>query len=136
VSFAGKTAAVLTALGAVACGSSFTSSTPLSSSGLLDPSQPRAAVPAVTISSAGFTPQVLHVDHPVTVTFTNVDSVSHRLESAPDLGWDNCPELRTPVVLAPGQAAAVAFSEKEVVCSYHDDDHPTITAFQGYIAIH
>jgi plastocyanin len=134
VSFAGRTAAVLAALGAVACGSSFTSTTP--GSGLLDPEQPRAAVPAVTISASGFAPQVLHVNYPVTVTFTNSDTTAHRLESAPDLGWDNCPELKTPVVVAPGQAAVVPFSEKDAVCGYHDVDQPTVTAFQGYIAIH
>lgn len=128
--------AALAALCALACGSSFTSSTPLSSLGLLDPDQPRSAVPAVTVSSAGFSPQVLHVDHPVTVTFTNADTVTHRLEWAPELNWDNCPELETQIVLQPEKTAAVAFSEKDAVCTYHDVDHPGTPAFQGYIAIH
>jgi len=128
--------AALAGLCAIACGSSFTSSAPLPGSDLLDPNQPRSPVPAVTVTATGFTPQVLHVDYPVTVTFTNGDAVTHRLESATDVNWDNCPELRTQLVLAAGEAAAVAFSEKEAVCAYHDVDHPAVAAFQGYIAIH
>jgi hypothetical protein len=127
---------VLTALCVMACGSSFTSSTPAPTSSLLDPSQPRSATPAVTIASGGVKPQVLHVDYPVTVTFTNTDAVPHKLESAPELGWDNCPEMATLETWQPGQVAAVAFSEKDAVCAYHDAGQPSNQAFQGYIAIH
>ena len=120
---------------AAACGSSFTSNTPASSS-YLDPSQPRAAVPAVSITAAGFNPQVLHVNYPVTVTFTNTDTVAHTLESAPELNWDNCPEMNTVGTLKPGGSIAVPFSEKDAVCAYHDVAEASKTPFQGYIAIH
>jgi hypothetical protein len=103
---------------------------------VLDPSQPRAAVPAVSITAGGVKPQVLHVDYPVTVTFKNADAVPHRLESAPETIWDNCPEMNAVGTLKPGQSQAVAFSEKDAVCAYQDAGQPTNTAFQGYIAIH
>jgi len=88
---------------AAACGSSITRTIPLpSSSSLLDPSQPRAAVPAVSVTAGGFVPQVLHVNYPVTVTFTNADTAPHTLESAPELNWDNCPEMNTVGTSAAG----------------------------------
>jgi len=120
-----------------ACGSSITRTVPLpSTTSLLDPSQPRAAVPAVSITASGFDPQVLHVNYPVTVTFTNADTVAHTLESAPELNWDNCPEMNAVGSLTPGQSKAVPFSEKDAVCAYHDVALRAETAFQGYIAIH
>ena len=116
------------------CGSSFTSSTPTPS--LLDPEQPRSPTPAVSITSSGVNPVVLHRDYPVTVTFTNNDTVSHKLESAPDLGWDDCPEMHNLGAIEPGKQLAVAFSEKDAVCAYHDAAQPGNVAFQGYVAIH
>jgi plastocyanin len=129
--------AAIAAVCAAACGSSFTSSDNAAPApSYLDSSQPRAAVPAVSITAAGFNPQVLHVDYPVTVTFTNADTVAHTLESAPELNWDNCPEMNTVGTLTPGQSKAVPFSEKDAVCAYHDAAQASRTAFQGYIAIH
>ena len=93
-------------------------------------------MPAVSITAGGFVPQVLHVDYPVTVTFTNADSAPHTLESAPELNWDNCPEMNTVGTLQPGQSKAVPFSEKDAVCAFHDAALRANTAFQGYIAIH
>ncbi len=116
----------------VTCGSvtSSTSSTPL-----LDPNQPRTP-PAVSITAAGVQPVVAHVDYPVTVTFTNNDTVARKLESAPELGWDDCPEMRGLEPLKPGEHRAVAFGEKEAVCAYHDAGQPANVAFQGYVVIH
>lgn len=90
----------------------------------------------MTVTAGGFKPQVLHVNYPVTVTFTNADTVPHTLASAPDLGWDNCPEMNAVGTLKPGQSTSVAFSEEDAVCAYHDAAQPSSTAFQGYIAIH
>ena len=132
----GCVAAIVAAVCAAACGSSFTSSESPAPSSLLDPSQPRAAVPAVSITAGGFNPQVLHVNYPVTVTFTNADTAAHTLESAPELNWDNCPEMNTVGTLKPGESKAVPFSEEDAVCAYHDVAKAAITAFQGYIAIH
>lgn len=116
------------------CGSSFTNSTV--DPGLLDPEQPRSPTPFVSITSSGVVPVVLHRDYPVTVTFTNNDTVSHKLESAPDLGWDDCPEMRNLGTLKPGQQLLVGFSEKDAVCAYHEASQPGNVAFQGYVAIH
>jgi hypothetical protein len=114
------------------CGS-ITSTTPTTS--LLDPSQPRTP-PDVSITSAGVQPVVVHVDHPVTITFTNSDTVARRIESAPELGWDDCPEMHGLAPIKPGEKLAVAFSETDAVCAYHDASQPTNVAFQGYVAIH
>jgi hypothetical protein len=81
-------------------------------------------------------PVVLHRDYPVTVTFTNNDKAPHKLESAPQLGWDDCPEMRNLGTLRPGQELAVAFSEKDAVCAYHDAVQPGSVPFQGYVVIH
>ena len=130
-----RSAVIALALGLAACGGSyFTSSTPDPS--LLDPSQPRSPKAEVDVKSTGFDPQVLHVDAPVTVTFVNEDSVPHTLQSAPNLGWDDCPEMRTVGTLQPSQRLAVAFSESDAVCAYDDAARASVTAFQGYIAIH
>jgi len=121
-------------MAAWSCGSSITSSGP--QLGLLDPEQPRAAVPDITITSAGIAPLVLHVDHPVTVTFINHDTVPHKMEAAPELGWDDCPELHGFGTLKPGQSGSISFTEIDVVCPYQDAADPTNKKFQGYIAIH
>jgi hypothetical protein len=114
------------------CGS-ITSSTPTTS--LLDPSQPRTP-PDVSITAAGVQPVVVHVDYPVTITFTNNDKVSRTLESAPELGWDDCPEMRGIPPFKPGEKRPVTFGEKGAVCAYHDASQPTNVAFQGYVVIH
>jgi hypothetical protein len=116
------------------CGSSFTSSTPAPS--LLEPDQPRSPTPAVSVNPSGVDPVVLHRDYPVTVTFTNNDKIPHTLESAPELGWDDCPEMHNLGAVKPGKQLAVAFSEKDAVCAYHDAAQPGNVAFQGYVAIH
>jgi hypothetical protein len=121
-------------VGIAACGSSFTSSTV--DPGLLDPEQPRSPTPFVSITSSGLEPIVLHRDYPVTVTFTNNDKVAHKLQSAPDLGWDDCPEMRNLGTLKPGQQLVVAFTEKDAVCAYHEASQPGNVALQGYVVIH
>ncbi len=119
------------------CGNSIYTTSPIPPSvPLLDEDQPRSPTPDVSVTSAGLSPQVLHVDAPVTVIFTNNDAVSHTLRNAPQLAWDDCPEMNQPVVLAPGDVGRVAFSESEVVCTYVDAARPDDPAFQGYIAIH
>ena len=75
-------AAALVVCWATGCGSSITSDP----KELLDPTQVRDDVPAVSITPKGVSPQTLHLDAPVTVTFTNDDRAAHRLEPAPELG--------------------------------------------------
>ena len=130
----GNCASLAVLVATAGCGSSFTSSTPVPS--LLDPEQPRSPTSAVSITSSGVDPVVLHRDYPVTVTFTNNDTVSRKLESAPELGWDDCPEMHNVATLKPGQQLAVVFSEKDAVCAYHEASQPGNVAFQGYVAIH
>ncbi len=79
---------------------------------------------------------VLHVGYPVTVTFTNNDTVPHKFEAAPELGWDNCPELNTLATLKPGAKVALPFVEKNAVCAYHDVAQPKVVSLQGYVVIH
>jgi plastocyanin len=133
----GRSAALAVLVGCTAgCGSSIYTSSPGPATPLLDDEWPRSPTPDVSVTAGGFQPQVLHVDAPVTVIFTNNDTVSHTLQNAPGLGWDNCPEMNTPVALAPGQVARVPFQEADAVCTYEDAAQPDNKAFQGYIAIH
>jgi hypothetical protein len=119
------------------CGNSIYTTSPATSPlPLLDDGQPRSPTPDVSVTSAGFVPQVLHVNAPVTVVFTNSDTVSHTLRNAPQLGWDDCPEMNEPLMLGPGDVGRVAFSEADAVCTYVDAARPDDKAFQGYIAIH
>jgi plastocyanin len=119
------------ALGALACGRSITSSMTL-----LDPGQVRSAEAAMTIAASGVSPQVLHLDAPVTVTFTNRDSVAHRLDAAPELGYGDCPEMAQLGTLAPGQSGTVAFKRLESICGFHDSAGPANPEFQGLVVLH
>jgi len=132
---AGAAAALLLLAG---CGSAIYTTSPgvtPSPTSLLDPDQPRADKPDVSVTPAGLVPQVLHVNAPVTVTFTNNDTVPHTLRTA-DLGFDQCPEMNEFGTLLPGQSGSVGFSESDAVCTYSDVAQPANKAFQGYIAIH
>ncbi len=119
-----------------ACGNSIYTTSPGPAEPLLDDEWPRSPTPDVSVTASGFQPQVLHVNAPVTVIFTNNDTVAHTLRNAPGLGWDNCPEMNTPISLAPGQVARIPFQEADAVCTYEDAAQPEVTAFQGYVAIH
>jgi hypothetical protein len=127
-------ALVLVGLGSCACvGLSHTSSGP---SSLLDASQPRAEEPIVHISSSGTTPTQLHLNAPATVTFTNLDSVPHRLQDAPQLGFGSCPEINRVGTIPPGQGASIELVTVEFICAYADAAQPTNAAFQGVIVLH
>ena len=130
-SYSGVLAAGLIAAG---CGSQVDSA-PRSVS-LLDPSQVLASDPSATITATGVTPQTLHVSSPVTVTFTNRDVVAHKIEPAPELKFDNCPEFNQLGTLEPGQTASATFRETVVICAFHDAASPTNQAFQGLVVIH
>jgi plastocyanin len=131
--------AVVLALLTAGCGDRIYTTSPSSSSTpplLEEDEPPLSPTPDVSITSAGFKPQVLHVEGPETVVFTNDDTVAHTLRNAPQLGWDNCPEMNQPLMLAPGEVGRVAFSERDAVCTYDDADKGAAEAFQGYIALH
>jgi len=103
---------------------------------LLDPDQVRDTVPAVSITPKGVSPQTLHLDAPVTVTFTNNDSVAHRLEAAPELAFGDCPEMSQLGTLQPGQAGTVVLRTSVSICAYHDSAGPADLAFKGLLVIH
>src|SRR5262245_64346667 len=103
---------------------------------LLDPSQVIAKDPATTITPKGMDPQTLHVDSPVAVKFTNGDTVAHKLEAAPELNFDTCPEFADLGTLEPGQTATATFKRPVVICAFHDAVDPTNRAFQGLVVVH
>lgn len=117
----------------VSCGSSFTESGPKD---LLDPSQTRDPAPVLTIAASGVTPPISHVSPGVPVRFVNNDSVAHRLVSAPELGYGDCPEMATLGVLAAGQSGTVTLTRALVICGFHDEAGPTNRAFQGLLVAH
>jgi hypothetical protein len=116
------------------CGGSIASSP--ESLSLLDPLQPRSQDSAVTISSAGVAPQVLHLNAPVTVRFTNGDRAAHKLEPAPELQYGDCPEMSQLGTLQPGETGSVTFSRNVIICAYHDSAGPSDQSFQGLIILH
>lgn len=84
----------------------------------------------------GVAPQLLHLDAPVTVTFTNQDAVTHRFEAAPELGYGPCPEMAQLSTLEPGRSGTVVFTRTELICAFHDAAAPTNKAFQGIVVLH
>ena len=124
---------VATGLAAGACGSGSTQTRP---SNLLDPSQPRSPDAMVIISPAGVQPQDSHLDHPVTVTFVNRDSVAHTPESAPEIGNGDCPEMSQVGRLEPGQSGTVTIDKANYICSYHDALQPAVLKFKGILVVH
>jgi hypothetical protein len=125
-------AAALVVCCATGCGSSITSEPKQ----LLDPTQVRDVVPAVSISAKGVNPQVLHLDSPVTVTFTNDDRAAHRLEPAPELAYGDCPEMSQLGTLQPGQKGTVLLTKGGLICAYHDSAGPADVAFKGLLVVH
>jgi plastocyanin len=137
--WASLVAAALAAFCATGCGSSVTRVTRVASSedeSLLD-DEARDSVPAVSITASGVKPQVLHLDAPVTVTFTNNDSVAHRFESAPELNYGDCPEMNQLGTLQSGEVGTVVLSKGGgFICTYHEAAGPTDLAFKGALVIH
>lgn len=127
---------MLFALLAGACGSSITTSSSSSSDPLLDPSQPRSPDPTVHVTGAGANPQVLHLDHPVTVTFVNDDTLAHVIEAAPELHYSDCAEMSQLRSMAPGARTTVTLGRGEIICAYHDAGQPGAFAFQGILVVH
>jgi len=116
-----------------ACGSASVEN--LSKPGLLDPSQPRTD-PTVVISASGVDPADSHLNHPVTVTFINRDTVPHRLESAPEIGNGDCPEMALVGTVDPGATGTVTISQANYICSFHDALQPSNLKFKGIIVVH
>ena len=116
------------------CGSNITS--PPEAISLLDPLQPRSEAPLVTITGKGVDPQVLHLNAPVTVSFTNDDKAAHKIEAAPELHYDDCPEFAQMKTVPPGGTGTVTLSRSNVICAYHDAAGPSDTNFQGLVVLH
>jgi hypothetical protein len=112
-----------------------TKSSITSSGSLYDFDERTDPVPVVTISSTGFRPQVSHVDRSVVIRLVNADTVPHRLISAPELGYGECPEMATVSTLAPGESGSIVVN-RNGLCPYRDEDRPNNTAFQGMLVIH
>jgi len=77
-----------------------------------------------------------HLDHPVTVKFGNRDSVRHQLESAPEIGNGDCPEMAQVGTLEPGQTGSVTIDKAGYICSFHDGLQPSNLKFKGILVIH
>ena len=117
-----------------ACGSASVQDV-TSKPGLLDPSQPRTD-PTVVISSSGVDPVDSHLNHPVTVTFINRDTVAHRLESAPEVGNGPCPEMEQVGTVPAGGTGTVTITQANYICSFHDGLQPSVLKFKGVIVVH
>jgi hypothetical protein len=103
--------------------------------GLLDPSQPRTD-PTVVITAGGVDPVDSHLNHPVTVTFVNRDSVAHRLESAPEIGNGDCPEMAQVGTIDAAGTDTVTIDKAGYICSFHDALQPANLKFKGILVVH
>ena len=119
------------------CGhSTITSSSSATTGSLIDSVEPRDPAPVVTITAAGFVPQISHLDHGVTVRFVNQDVVSHRLLGAPELAYGICPEMEQLASLRPGESGTVTVARNGVICAYKDETLGGARAFQGLLVVH
>ena len=116
-----------------ACGSTSVQDVP--QRGLLDPSQPRTD-PTVVITAGGVDPVDSHLNHPVTVTFINRDTVAHRFESAPEIGNGDCPEMAQVGTIDPAGTGTVTIDKPNYICSFHDALQPSTLKFKGIIVVH
>lgn len=122
------------ALACCSCvGLSHTSSAP---SSLLDPSQPRAEEPIVSIAATGVSPGQLHLNAPVTVTFKNLDGTAHTIADAPQLGYGACPEVARVGTIPAGGSVDVKLTTTQFICGYADAAQSGNPAFQGLIVLH
>lgn len=85
---------------------------------------PRAA--AVTITTQGFVPATLTVKANTKVTWSNQDTVSHKVGANPYPSHASLPSLVSKT-LTQGQSYSYTFTKSGTVY-YHDDLHPTLNA--------
>jgi len=83
----------------------------------------------MTISSSGLSPKAVCVLPSGTVTFTNSDSVQHGIA----FDASACPGV-SPVTVDAGTSKAVTFLTVQI-CTFHDRDSATNSAFQGTVAV-
>jgi hypothetical protein len=122
-----------TLLGALltGCGSTTTSPGGSPAEGFEPPPDPN---PVVRMRSSGLTPQVTHVESGVPIAFVNEDGVEHRIVSAPDLGYGECPEADEIGLLPPGETRHTTL-RREVYCAFRSQSRPTDPAFQGLLVV-
>jgi hypothetical protein len=120
---------------ASACSSNTVRTVTMPNSALLDPNQPRTE-PVVTVTARGVNPVASHLDRPVTVRFVNNDSAPHRLESAPELGNGDCPEMASVGLLEPGATGTATIDKSGYICSFRDGLQPANVAFKGILVVH
>jgi hypothetical protein len=123
------------AIALAACTSNTVRTVTSPAAALLDPSQPRTP-PVVTLTASGVDPVDSHLDHPVTVTFVNRDTVPHRPESAPEIGNGDCPEMASVGTIAPGESGSVRIEKSGYICSFRDGLQPSNVAFKGLLVVH
>ncbi len=109
------------AAGLAACGSSS------NSSGGGSTCNPGSST-SMSITSSGFSPKSVCLTPGGTVTFNNTDTAPHDIESS-----GSCSDLNVGTIAA-GQSKDVSLANAEV-CSIHDANNASNTAFQGTVAV-
>ena len=78
----------------------------------------------ITITVNGASPVQLTVAPGTRVLFMNSDSRPHNMTSDPHPEHDECPELNSVGLLAPGQSRETGNLNAIRTCGFHDHDNP------------
>ena len=68
--------------------------------------------------------------------FVNRDTVPHRLESAPEVGNGDCPEMAQAGTIAAGATASVTLDRAGYICSFRDGLQPANVALKGILVVY
>jgi plastocyanin len=88
----------------------------------------------ITMTSSGASPKDITVTVGSRVTFVNNDTIGHDMNSDPHPEHTSCPPLNIGFI-AGGQSGTSQNLNTARVCTYHDHNQPSNTAFQGTIRI-
>jgi plastocyanin len=116
---------------AAACGGSDSPTSPSTGGGSGGGS---STTNTITLTSSGASPRDITVSVGSTVTFVNNDSGPHDMDSDPHPEHTLCPQLNVGF-LSGGQSRTSQNLNTARVCTYHDHNQPSNTAFQGTIRI-
>jgi plastocyanin len=119
------------AFGAASCGGSTSSSSTSPTTGCTPSSSPTTFV----IMNFTICPQSITVPRGTQVTFSNMDSVIHEMDSNPHPEHTDCPELNQVDFLAQGQSRQSGNLNIARSCGFHDHMNPDRVSMKGTIVI-
>jgi len=96
----------------------------IASCGSGSPSSPSDAAATITLTSSGVNTAQVTVPAGSRVRFVNNDARPHNMTSDPHPEHNDCPEINTVGLLAPGQSRETGNLNTVRTCGFHDHDDP------------